>query len=86
MSVLESHHHCESCGMPVQTARYCAYCTDGDGHLQTFDARLDALTAQILTEHRELSWEDAVRSARRLMAEMPAWRDHPRIVGLRQQV
>jgi hypothetical protein len=44
---------CESCGMPIETGRYCGHCTDESGQLQSFD----------------------------YMATMPAWRDHPRVVG-----
>jgi len=27
---------CESCGMPIETGRYCAHCTDESGQLQSF--------------------------------------------------
>jgi hypothetical protein len=27
-------HACESCGMPIETGRYCDYCTDENGSLQ----------------------------------------------------
>jgi hypothetical protein len=30
---------CESCGMPIETGRYCGYCTDENGVLQSFDER-----------------------------------------------
>ena len=30
---------CESCGMPLETGRYCDYCTDEHGELQSFDER-----------------------------------------------
>ena len=30
---------CESCGMPLETGRYCDYCTDEHGELQAFDER-----------------------------------------------
>jgi hypothetical protein len=26
---------CESCGMPIETGRYCGYCTDETGQLQS---------------------------------------------------
>lgn len=26
-------HSCESCGMPIETGRYCGYCTDENGVL-----------------------------------------------------
>ena len=36
---------CESCGMPIETGRYCAYCTDETGALQSFDERFERMTA-----------------------------------------
>ena len=30
---------CESCGMPIETGRYCGYCTDETGALQSFILR-----------------------------------------------
>jgi hypothetical protein len=32
---------CESCGMPIETGRYCGYCTDETGALQSFDERFE---------------------------------------------
>ena len=36
---------CESCGMPIETGRYCAYCTDESGQLQSFDERFERMVA-----------------------------------------
>ncbi len=36
---------CESCGMPIETGRYCSYCTDDDGQLQSFEERFTRMTA-----------------------------------------
>jgi len=36
---------CESCGMPIETGRYCGYCTDETGALQSFDERFERMTA-----------------------------------------
>ena len=30
---------CESCGMPIESGRYCDYCTDESGALQSFEER-----------------------------------------------
>ena len=30
---------CDSCGMPIESGRYCGYCTDESGALQSFDER-----------------------------------------------
>ena len=35
---------CESCGMPIETGRYCGYCTDETGALQSFDERFARMT------------------------------------------
>ena len=34
---------CESCGMPIETGRYCGYCTDESGQLQSFDQRFERM-------------------------------------------
>ena len=34
---------CESCGMPIETGRYCGYCTDENGALQSFDIRFERM-------------------------------------------
>jgi hypothetical protein len=36
---------CESCGMPIETGRYCPHCTDENGQLQSFDQRFERMTA-----------------------------------------
>ena len=38
-------HTCESCGMPIETGRYCGYCTDDSGQLQSFDERFERMVA-----------------------------------------
>jgi hypothetical protein len=32
-------HACESCSMPIESGRYCAYCVDERGELQPFETR-----------------------------------------------
>jgi hypothetical protein len=34
---------CESCGMPIETGRYCVHCTDAEGNLQAFDERFERM-------------------------------------------
>ena len=36
---------CESCGMPIETGRYCSYCVDETGALQSFDDRFERMIA-----------------------------------------
>ena len=31
--------------MPIETGRYCGYCTDETGNLQSFDERFERMTA-----------------------------------------
>lgn len=76
---------CESCGLPVHSYRYCAYCTDANGDLMDFDDRLTSMTEEWQAEHGHLTVEDARQAAREYMASMPAWRNHPRVVGVRRQ-
>jgi hypothetical protein len=67
-------HTCESCGMTIETGRYCSYCTDSTGALQSFDERFERMVA----------WQaraDLEASTLAYMSTMPAWRDHPRVTG-----
>ena len=36
---------CESCGMPIETGRYCSHCVDETGALQSFDDRFERMIA-----------------------------------------
>ena len=36
---------CESCGMPIETGRYCQHCVDENGELQSFDERFGRMVA-----------------------------------------
>src|SRR5215468_12017601 len=36
---------CESCGMPIESGRYCGYCTDDSGALQSFEERFARMAA-----------------------------------------
>ncbi|WP_304169010.1 hypothetical protein [Phenylobacterium aquaticum] len=71
-------HTCESCGMPIETGRYCAYCVDASGALQDFDTRFGRMVDWQL---RERGGERAAAEAATLayMATLPAWKDHPRV-------
>src|SRR6185437_5109777 len=43
--VMTTTHTCASCGMPIETGRYCEHCTDENGQLQSFDQRFERMTA-----------------------------------------
>jgi len=70
---------CESCGMPIETGRYCGYCTDGAGNLQSFDERFERMVDWQARRTPDASRADLEESTLAYMASMPAWRDHPRV-------
>lgn len=71
-------HKCESCGMPIETGRYCAYCVDETGALQDFDTRFGRMVDWQLRE-RGGDRAQAEKDTLAYMATLPAWRDHPRV-------
>ena len=72
---------CESCGMPIETGRYCGYCTDETGQLQSFDQRFERMVAWQARRNPDATREELERQTLDYMATMPAWRDHPRVAG-----
>ncbi len=55
---------CESCGMPIETGRYCAHCTAQDGGLQPFEERFEKMVAFQARREPEASREARGGSAR----------------------
>jgi hypothetical protein len=76
-----SQHHCQSCGMPIETGPYCQYCADADGKLGSFESRLQGMTAFFMGQDPGLDRAEAERRTRAYMATMPAWKDHPALKG-----
>ena len=74
-------HSCESCGMPIETGRWCTYCTTDSGELQPFDERFARMAAWQERRHPEQSRADAEAATLAYLATMPAWRDHPRVTA-----
>ena len=74
---------CESCGMPIETGRYCSYCTDENGALQSFDIRFERMVGWQARRHPGTSRQEIERQTLDYMATMPAWRDHPRVTANR---
>jgi hypothetical protein len=74
-----SNTPCESCGMPIETGRYCQYCSDEKGELQPFDERFARMVQFTQRQQPGLSRADAERQTLAYMAKMPAWKDHPRV-------
>ena len=70
---------CESCGMPNAAGRYCQYCVDDQGALQSFEQRFERMLAWQKRQRPEATPDQLKRSTLAYMATMPAWKDHPRI-------
>ena len=72
---------CESCGMPIETGRYCSYCTDASGQLQSFDERFERMVAWQSRRTPGVPRDEIERQTLDYMATMPAWREHPRVAA-----
>jgi hypothetical protein len=69
-------HACESCSMPIETGRYCQYCTDSDGKLQPFEERFERMVAWQQRRTPDASRGDLERATLEFMSKMPAWKDN----------
>jgi hypothetical protein len=67
--------------MTIETGRYCSYCTDSTGALQSFDERFERMVNWQARKEPEASRADLEASTLAYMSTMPAWRDHPRVTG-----
>jgi hypothetical protein len=65
--------------MPIESGRYCDYCTDDSGALQSFDDRFARMVAWQARRDPAASKQYIERQTLDYMATMPAWRDHPRV-------
>ena len=70
---------CGSCGMPIESGRYCEHCTDAEGNLQPFEERFARMVDWQARRNPGASRQDLERQTLAYMADMPAWRDHPRV-------
>jgi hypothetical protein len=77
-------HTCESCGMPIETGRYCSHCVDETGALQSFDDRFERMIAWEARRRPDATRAELEASTVAYMATMPAWRDHPRVAMARR--
>ena len=77
-------HTCESCGMPIETGRYCAHCVDETGALQSFDDRFERMIAWETRRRPDATRDELEQATLDYMATMPAWRDHPRVAAARR--
>jgi hypothetical protein len=74
-------HNCQSCGMGIENGAYCRYCVDEQGKLQPFDERFERMVQWQLRQKPGLARATAEKETLAYMATMPAWKDHPRVVG-----
>ena len=74
-----SHANCQSCGMPIESGRYCQYCSDGHGNLHSFDETVARMAQFWRSQDQSLSTEAARQKTLAHMATMPAWKDHPKV-------
>jgi hypothetical protein len=74
-----SNHHCESCGMSIESGPYCQYCVDDSGKLQPFDERFERMVQWQARREPNTSRAELEKKTLAYMATMPAWKDHPRV-------
>ena len=74
-----SQHQCQSCAMPIETGIYCQYCSDEKGNLQPFEERFERMVQWMSRQKPDLSRQEAQKQTLAYMAQMPAWRDHPKV-------
>ena len=72
---------CESCGMPIETGRYCQHCVDETGALQSFDERFERMIAWEARRSPEATRAELESSTLAYMATLPAWHEHPRVIA-----
>jgi hypothetical protein len=74
-----SQEQCQSCAMPIGSGVYCRYCADDEGNLQPFEERFERMVQWMSREKPGLSHDEAQKQTLAYMAQMPAWRDHPKV-------
>jgi hypothetical protein len=65
--------------MPIETGRYCPYCTNDKGELQPFEERFEKMVSWQARRSPDKSREALERETLAFMARMPAWKDHPKV-------
>jgi hypothetical protein len=65
--------------MPIESGSYCPYCVDEKGNLQPFEERFQRMVQWASRQKPDLSLDEAQRQTLAYMAQMPAWRDHPKV-------
>ncbi len=72
---------CESCSMPIETGQYCQYCVTETGELQPFEQRFEKMVSWQMSQKPGQSRPDVERETLRFMSQMPAWKNHPKVVA-----
>jgi hypothetical protein len=65
--------------MPIESGRYCQYCVNERGELQTFEERFERMVAWQARRSPEKNRETLEAETLAYMAKMPAWKDHPQL-------
>jgi hypothetical protein len=65
--------------MPIESGSYCHYCADENGNLQAFEERFERMVQWMSRQKPDLSPAEARKETLAYMAQMPAWRDHPKV-------
>jgi len=76
---------CIACGMPMkkktdyaiddESKDYCKFCMRPEGTMQSYEEKLEGM-AEFIVRAQKLDREVAKKVAARLMADLPAWKDH----------
>lgn len=74
-----SNTNCESCGMPIEAGPYCQYCVDASGKLQPFEERFERMVQWQARKEPNAPRADLEKKTLSYMAQMPAWKEHPRV-------
>ncbi|MBI1822107.1 MAG: hypothetical protein HYR79_10410 [Nitrospirae bacterium] len=70
---------CESCGMPIAGGKYCQYCVDEKGNLQTFEERFERMVQWVFGKEPSTPRAEVERRTRARMQTLPAWKEHPKL-------
>jgi len=76
---MENKVSCESCGMPIQGGKYCQYCVDEKGNLQSFETRFEKMVQWVLSKEPTTPRAEAEKRTRARMQTLLAWKDDPRL-------
>ena len=70
---------CQACGMPMSAPdaqgasdKYCAYCSDSDGNLKSWEEAVSGLAA-FLDAWQKVGVAESRKRAKRYLTAMPAW-------------